>query len=141
MPRTVRWRLHAASSPERVFELWSTDAGRARFWAERSTADGDGFALVFPDGTVEQCRLLQIEPNRLFEFTYFGSTVNVTFEADGTGGTDLNLINEGVPDEEFEEVHAGWVSVLLAFKAAADFDVDLRNHDRRRTWRDGYVDQ
>ena len=141
MPRTVRWKLHTASSPERVFDLWSTDAGRARFWAERSTAAADGFTLVFPDGTVEHCRLFQVEPTRLFEFTYFGSTVNLTFEADGAGGTDVCLINEGVPDEEFAEVHAGWVSVLLAMKAAADFGIDLRNHDGKRTWRDGYVDQ
>lgn len=31
------------------------------------------------------------------------------------------------------------VSVLLALKAAADFGVDLRNHDRERTWRKGYA--
>jgi len=32
------------------------------------------------------------------------------------------------------------VSVLLALKAVADFGVDLRNHDRRRSWTAGYVD-
>jgi hypothetical protein len=35
---------------------------------------------------------------------------------------------------------AGWVSVLLALKAAADFGIDLRNHDPARTWNKGYVD-
>lgn len=141
MPRTVRWKLHAGSSPERVFDLWSTDAGRERFWAERSTTAGNGFTLVFPDGTIERCELLRVDPPALVQFTYFGSTVTVTCEPDEAGGTDLCLTNDDVKDEEFDEVHAGWVSVLLALKAAADFDVDLRNHDAKRTWRDGYVDQ
>jgi hypothetical protein len=28
----------------------------------------------------------------------------------------------------------------MALKAAADFGVDLRNHDRQRTWEQGYVE-
>jgi hypothetical protein len=38
------------------------------------------------------------------------------------------------------ETRAGWVSVLLALKAAADHGVDLRNHDPARTWETGYAD-
>ncbi len=39
----------------------------------------------------------------------------------------------GVPEEDRTEVIAGWVSVLMALKAAVDFSVDLRNHDPVRT--------
>lgn len=35
---------------------------------------------------------------------------------------------------------AGWVSVLMAMKAAVDHGVDLRTHDESRTWGDGYAD-
>ena len=35
---------------------------------------------------------------------------------------------------------AGWVSVLMAMKAALDYGVDLRNHDIERTWMKGYAD-
>ena len=38
------------------------------------------------------------------------------------------------------KVIAGWVSVLLTLKAAIDFDVDIRNHDPKRTWDQGYAD-
>ena len=38
------------------------------------------------------------------------------------------------------EVTAGWVSVLLAMKAAVDYGVDLRNHDETRTWSSGFAD-
>ena len=46
----------------------------------------------------------------------------------------------GVPEADRMEVMAGWVSVLLALKAAADFGVDLRNHDARRTGEQGYAE-
>ncbi len=61
-------------------------------------------------------------------------------QAARTGGTDLTLTDEGVPEEGRTEVIAGWVSLLLALKATVEFNVDLRNHDRHRTWNDGYVD-
>ncbi len=139
--RSVEWRLHCRSSPAAVFEMWTTDAGRERFWAERSTSDGETFLLLFPDGTEERCEVLGQEPASRFAFRYFGSDVEVSLEPDGRGGTDLRLVNDGIADEEYEEVHAGWVSVLLPLKAAVDFRVDLRNHDPRRTWRELYVDQ
>jgi hypothetical protein len=31
--------------------------------------------------------------------------------------------------------------VLFPFKAAADFGVDLRNHDPSRSWDQGYADR
>ncbi len=39
------------------------------------------------------------------------------------------------------DFYAGWVSWLLVLKAAADFDIDLRNDDDDRTWAQRYVDQ
>jgi hypothetical protein len=51
----------------------------------------------------------------------------------------VTLVHD-VPDEWHAEVNAGWVSVLLALKAAADHGVDLRNHDAARTWSQGYCD-
>ena len=53
--------------------------------------------------------------------------------------TDLTLTDEGIAAEDWAEVHAGWVSVLLALKAVADFGVDLRNHDAERSWDKGYA--
>ncbi|MGH2524809.1 MAG: hypothetical protein ACRDH2_20060 [Anaerolineales bacterium] len=58
----------------------------------------------------------------------------------GAGGTDLTLTDAGVPAADRGEVIAGWVSVLLALKAAVDFGVDLRNHHPQRTWDEGFVD-
>jgi uncharacterized protein YndB with AHSA1/START domain len=141
MARSVRWKLHTASSPEQVFRLWSTDEGREQFWAEKSRSTAISFSLTFPDGTEEECRVLRTEYPSLFEFLYFGSPVTVELEPDRHGGTDLTLTNARIPEVEYEEVRAGWLNVLLPLKATADFGVDLRNHDSARTWRQGYVDQ
>lgn len=60
--------------------------------------------------------------------------------ADGRGGTDLSFHDEGVPREHLAETLAGWVSVLMCLEAAVDHGVDLRNHDPRRSWSEGDVD-
>ena len=60
--------------------------------------------------------------------------------ADMAGGTDLLLTETGTPPAERAESLAGWVSVLMALKAAVDHGVDLRNHDARRSWAQGYVE-
>ena len=139
--KTVKWRLHCSSSPEAVFELLTSDAGRERFWSESSRSSGDGFLLTFPDGSEEFCIIRESNAPSRFAFSYFGSEASIDLVSDGAGGTDLTLTNSGVADGDYEEVHAGWLSVLLPLKGAVDFGVDLRNHEPRRTWRQDYVDQ
>jgi hypothetical protein len=84
---------------------------------------------------------LENKPPRTFKVEYYGGSIT-TFELspDGSGGTDLRLTDQGVPAEDRTEVIAGWVSVLMALKASVDFGIDLRNHDPRRTWDDGFVE-
>lgn len=56
------------------------------------------------------------------------------------GGTDLTLTDSGVLVVDRAEVIAGWVSVLMALKAAVDFGIDLRAHDSNRHWDNGFVE-
>jgi uncharacterized protein YndB with AHSA1/START domain len=140
-PRAIRWRVHLRAAPPRVFDMLATDDGRRRFWAE-SAEERDGcIHFQFADGTRWAGRVLEREPPERFAIEYFGD-LRVTFACapDGRGGTDLTLTEVGTPAAEREESLAGWVSVLLALKAAVDHDVDLRNHDARRSWAHGYVD-
>jgi uncharacterized protein YndB with AHSA1/START domain len=136
----ITWRIHLSSSPSTVFEFLTTDTGRSRFWAE-STIERDGtISFQFPNGmsTTTKVRVHQA-PHR-FALTYFGSHVEFLLEDDGNGGTDLTLTDDAPPADDRWETVAGWVSVLLALKAAADFRVDLRNHDPERSWDAGYAD-
>ena len=141
MDKTIVWRLHTASPPQRVWELLTTDEGRERFWVERSCSNGDLFTLTFGMGVTGESLILEAAAPSLFAFTYFGTEVRIELAEDGSGGTDLTLTNSRVPEAEYEDMRPGWLNVLLPLKAAADFGVDLRNHDPARTWRERYVDQ
>jgi uncharacterized protein YndB with AHSA1/START domain len=140
-PDAVRWRLHLRSSPAAVYRMLATDEGRASFWAEEAVESGGEIAWRFPNGLTARTRVLEATPPRRFAVEYLGGSV-ATFELadDGAGGTDLTLTAAGVAEADRIETTAGWVSVLLALKAAADFSVDLRSHDPRRTWDQGYAD-
>jgi hypothetical protein len=120
-----------------VYELLATDDGRAAFWAE-SARERDGvIEFEFPGELGWRARILAREPSARFAVRYYGDTdVEFRLADDGNGGCDLVLTDTS----DDPETLAGWVSVLLALKAAADFGIDLRNHDRARTWSAGYVD-
>jgi uncharacterized protein YndB with AHSA1/START domain len=133
----IRWKLHLDSPPEQVYAFLATPDGRAAFWAE-SAPERDGvIEFTFPDGSRWHGRVTTAEPPTRFGVTYFGDTdVLFTLDDDGSGGCDLTLADSA----DDAETRAGWVSVLLALKAAADYGVDLRNHDASRTWREGFAD-
>jgi uncharacterized protein YndB with AHSA1/START domain len=137
----IKWSLHLASPPEAVYAMLATDEGRARFWAESAVEHDGVISFVFPGSYRWEGPILEKGEPRRFKLIYFGgSTSTFDLTPDGKGGTDLTLIDEGVPDADQIEVYAGWVSVLMALKAAVDFGVDLRNHDGERTWEHGFAD-
>jgi hypothetical protein len=136
----ITWRLHLRSRPEEVFSFLSTDEGRVKFWCESSRERGTEIQMTFINGATCTCTVTASQPPSSFAITYFGSQVEFRLAGDANGGTDLTVINKGVPEAEWLEVYAGWLNVLLPLKAAVDFDIDLRNHDRKRTWDQGYVD-
>ena len=141
MPSEIRWRLHLAAPPEAVWELLASDAGRARFWSETAVARDGAIEFAFVNGMRWRGAVLAAERPRLFTVEYFGgSRASFELAPDGARGTDLTLVESGVPEEWEAENRCGWISVLLALKAAADFGVDLRNHDPQRTWSQGYCD-
>ena len=121
--------------------MLATDAGRERFWVERSATDGDAIALTFANGERTVAKLIAREESRRLVFEYFGTRVEFTLAPDGAGGTDLTLTNTDVPDDDYLEMLPGWLNVLLPLKGAVDFGVDLRNHDPDRSWEKRYVDQ
>lgn len=140
--RTIRWRLHLRSSPDVVFAMLNTAEGRRRFWAASAEEPVPGrIQFEFSGGERWISEIVErTEPTR-FALTYLrGSLASFELTPDDRGGTDLQLTESEVSPPDWEENHAGWVSVLLALKAAADFDVDLRNGDPKRSWAHGYVD-
>ncbi len=140
-PDTILWRLHLKSSPARVYRALSTGSGRAAFWAESAEEHDEKIHFVFPGGIEWDGRVLQANPPSQYVVQYYGNTTAAfTLQDDGQGGTDLTLTDTGVSPQNRTEVIAGWVSVLMALKAAVDFGVDLRTHDPGRNWDSGFVE-
>jgi uncharacterized protein YndB with AHSA1/START domain len=139
-PEIIKWHLHLSSPPEQVFTLIASDSGRARFWAESAIEEDGNVQFKFVNGWEWRGEILKNQPPTHFSVNYFDSKTSFDLVGDGDGGTDLTLTDEGVPSAHREEVIPGWVSVLMALKGAADFGVDLRNHDTHRSWDQGYCD-
>jgi uncharacterized protein YndB with AHSA1/START domain len=133
------WKIHLRSNIENVFEILTTDAGREKFWAEKSIKDEHKFTLTFPNGDEEDVMVI-FEKDYKFEFVYFRTIVSITLTEDGKNGTDLVLNCKNIKHDDYVDMASGWVSVLLALKAAVDYNIDIRNHDLTRTWDEGYVD-
>jgi hypothetical protein len=111
------------------------------FWAESAPEREGAIHFRFINGMETASPILRRDPPRGLEIEYFGANVVFELTDDARGGTDLTMTTTGFPPEDREELHAGWLNVLLPLKAAADFGVDLRNHDPARTWDAGYADQ
>ena len=134
----IAWRVHIAAPIEQVYDVIATAEGRSRFWAESAAEEGGVIRFVFPDGTTHDARMAGAQRPSTFAVEYFGSVATFTLTA-VAGGTDVEVV-QPVAAADHAEINAGWVSVLLQLKAWVQFGVDLRNHDRRRSWAAGYAD-
>jgi len=137
---TVKWKLHLRSDPEVVFLFLTTAEGREKFWAEKAPESNNEIHFIFPNGASYHSKILHLQPSREFHIDYFNSYLKIILDPSGDGGTDLTLTNEGVGDSNYLDTYAGWVSVLLNLKAVIDYEVDLRNHKKNRTWDQNFVD-
>lgn len=137
----IVWRLSLASTPERVFELLDTDAGREKFWAERSSATADGFELEFPGGVTGSVRVLERESPTRLVIDYFGSKAELDLAPREDGGCLFQVTCHCDDPAAYLGFLPGWVSWLLVLKGAADHGVDLRNGSPDRAWAQRYVDQ
>jgi uncharacterized protein YndB with AHSA1/START domain len=139
-PGAIHWKMHFVSPPAKVFAALATDDGRSRYWAE-SAPESDG-RITFHILNYEPFsgRVLRKNEPESFALEYFGTTVQFSLKGDGSGGTDLSLVATEVDESLRMEMVAGWVSVLMAMKAAVDHGVDLRNHDASRSWGNGFAD-
>lgn len=137
----IRWRMHLASPPEDVYAALNTDHGRASFWAESAEERDGTIHFRFINGLEVQGPILERRPPHRFSVDYMGGPATFDLTPDGAGGTDLLLTHEGVEAADWNETYAGWLNVLFPLKAYVVHGVDLRNHDPRRLWDDGFADQ
>ncbi len=140
MSRIIKWKIHLKSKPETVYDHITTQKGREKFWAESAPEEKNHIVFTFSNGETYKSKILQKDPITHLQIEYFNSIADFYLIKDQSGGTVLEVRNSQVPEEDYLTNYAGWVSLLLTFKAAVDFGVDLRNHNAKRTWSNGFVD-
>jgi uncharacterized protein YndB with AHSA1/START domain len=133
--------MRIAVSPDRVFAALDSNEGRAAFWAESALERDGAIDFRFVDGSNCRSRIVERRRPHVWAVDYMGAVARFEMSPDERGGTDLLLTHTGVPEEEWTEVHAGWLNVLFPLKAWLLYGVDLRNHDPARSWAQGYADQ
>jgi hypothetical protein len=132
--------MHIPAPPDEVYAVIDSDEGRARFWAESAIERHGIIEFVFINGIRLDSRVIDRRGPSLFVIDYISGPARFELAPDGKGGTDLLLTHEGIADDEWNEVHAGWLNVLFPLKACVVHGIDLRNHDPARTWDQGYAD-
>ena len=137
----IRWRMHIPVPVERVFEALNTDAGRAAFWAESAIESSGRIDFRFANGYRYVATIVERRAPERFALEYFEGVATFDLTRLDDGETDLLLTHSGVGAGHWNEVHAGWLNVLFPLKAMLAFGVELRNHDERRSWDQGYADQ
>jgi hypothetical protein len=140
MNDSITWKIKCKRSPSEIYTLLTTNRGRKLFWAESAKESEGIISFKFPNGMTYNSRVLQKIKNKTFELEYFHSIVKFVLEELPGGGTILTLINFKVKPEDYMEMYAGWISVLLSLKAMADFGIDLRNHQSEYSWEEKFVD-
>ncbi|MCG8326823.1 MAG: SRPBCC domain-containing protein [Chitinophagales bacterium] len=136
----IEWKVHFSSSIESVYNALTTDEGRSRFWAEEAREDNGFIEFTILNYPTYKAKIIEAKPPELFRLEYFGTDVTFELKQTSDKGTDLSLTAVTSNEDTKQEMTAGWVSVLMAMKAAVDFGVDLRNHHSERVWEKGYLD-
>jgi len=136
----INWKVHFSSHIEKVYEALTTDNGRKTFWAEETKEEEGIIEFTILNYPKYKSKILDKQPPKLFRIEYFGTDVTFKLQVTSDNGTDLILTALTSNEDTKQEMTAGWVSVLMAMKAAIDFGVDLRNHNPHRVWENGYLD-
>ena len=136
----IELKVHCTSSADKIFHLLDSDEGRKNFWAE-STEEINGYIhFTFPNGQQYASKIISKIIHSEFSIIYFDTLVTFQLLGSKDNGTDVKMIHLDVPSEDYADTKAGWVSVLMALKAYADFGIDLRNHSKGKNWDTGFVD-
>lgn len=152
-------KIYVKSSKEDLFSMWVDPENITKFWLSDakyfSSQDnspssslpkaGDLYEWTFSSGSKMRGKVLEIEDNRRFKFT-FGKTyqdsdenVHVTILIDGDENESwVELLQENIGTDEFGKVHyyiscqLGWMNALMNLKSVVEQNYDLREKEKIR---------
>lgn len=132
-------KVYCKCNAAKLYSIFNSNEGRASFWAESAIEENGIIHFSFPNGQCYNAVLLNKIPGKQISLLYFDTVLTINLYPEQVGAI-VEVVNENVPDDEYAEMKAGWVSVLMALKASADHGIDLRNHSAHKNWDTAYVD-
>jgi uncharacterized protein YndB with AHSA1/START domain len=142
-------KVEIAASPERVFQAW-TDTHQISMWffygGVIEPINGGKFDMVTIDGDEYPSEILEIRKNRYIRFTFGPKSeqVEVTIKKVAAGAECiLHQFNMRTTPNEKWDMHMGcrqgWTFFLTNLKAYLEHGVDLRSHNRRKSYKQGFI--
>lgn len=144
-----RLRIEIAAPPQKVFDAWTSRELLEKWFPVAGVIEprkGGRIMLTFLGGDSHDDRVTSARrPGRLqFPFGKRGEQVRISLRK-VRGGTlcELHQFNMGTTPKAKIEMHMGcqqgWTFFLTNLKAFLEHGLDLRSHDPRKSYRQGYV--
>lgn len=142
-------KIEIAAPPERVFEAWTT-AEQLSGWftvtTEFEPRKGGRIYFEWLGGDRFETTVTEIKKNKLvvFPFGSSGEQVRVKIRK-SKGGTICTLEQSNMKTSPKHKVgmhlgcKVGWTFFLTNLKAWLEHGVDLRSHDRQKSYANGYL--
>lgn len=145
--RQFRLKIEIAAKPEKVFRAWTDDRIVPRWFcvkAEIKPKKKGRLYFEWLGGDKLETRVIDIKKNRLFFFPFGpkGEKVKLTIKP-LKKCSGLELYQYDTTPEDGLAVHngceTGWTFFLANLKAYLEQGIDLRSHDPKKSYLQGYI--
>ena len=144
-----RQRVFVKAEKERVFRAWTDDREIVKWFPERAVIEprkGGRIYLEWIGGDKLDASIIQVRKPSRFVFPFGGKTVEVAVSFKTVrGGTVVELHQYGMPTTARAKAmfhtgcKEGWAFFLTNLKSYLEHRIDLRGHDPKRCYVQGYV--
>ncbi len=142
-------RIYINASPERVFNAWTQGRELMRWFpikAESEAKTGGRLYYAWLGDDKLETTYIKVVRNRSIEFPFgsHGEKVRVKFRKKGSGCIcELEQFDMKTDPKTKASTHlgcaTGWAFFLANLKAYLEHGIDLRSHDPKMSYRQGFV--
>lgn len=144
-----RLKIEIAAKPEKVFRAWTDDRIVPRWFCVKAEIEPKKKGRLYFEwlgGDKLETRIIDIKKNRLFLFPFGpkGEKVKLTIIPLKKGsGLELHQYDMKTTPKDRWAMHkgceTGWTFFLANLKAYLEHGIDLRSHDPKKSYRQGYI--
>ena len=141
-------KIEIMAPPEKVYQAWTDDAKIVKWFVEKAVIEpkkNGRIYLVWLGEIAAEYRVTAVRKNGLFGFTFGENAeeVLVRIRKSGHGSVcELRQFNLKTGPADRVAWHmgckTGWTFFLANLKAWLEHGIDLRSHDPKKSYREGY---